>query len=65
MSRHGLGVTKNMNAKKARIELKKGLRSKTTAYIYHCYNHYMVPIGYEETSFDPTEAYGDGKKFPL
>jgi len=29
--------------------LKQGLRSEDTAFVYHCYNHYFCPVGYEMT----------------
>jgi len=38
-------------------DIKQGLRDETKAYIYHCYNHYMCPIGYETTPNWPYEAY--------
>ena len=28
--------------------LKNGLKSEKVAYIYHCFNHYMVILGYED-----------------
>mmetsp|Transcript_48440 Transcript_48440/g.35649 ORF Transcript_48440/g.35649 Transcript_48440/m.35649 type:complete len:91 (-) Transcript_48440:90-362(-) len=32
-----------------------GLKNEKKAYIYHCWNHYFCPIGFERT---PTKAYG-------
>ncbi|XP_029640310.1 uncharacterized protein LOC115215227 isoform X2 [Octopus sinensis] len=37
--------------------LKKGLKSKQTAYIYHCEKHFLCPIGYENTPLRATDAY--------
>ena len=48
-----VGVTNEM----ALDKLKEGLRSKNTSFIYHCYNHYFCPIGYEDTPEDPLDAY--------
>ncbi|KAG2373914.1 hypothetical protein C9374_011579 [Naegleria lovaniensis] len=38
-------------------ELKKGLRSNQTAFIYHCYNHYMVIMGFDESPTHPQHIY--------
>ena len=27
------------------------------AYIYHCYNHYMCPVGYEEMPLEKPNVY--------
>ena len=35
----------------------KGLQRGDRAYIYHCYNHYMVPVGFEEMPSKPELAY--------
>lgn len=54
---HGASITHN-NDKYAALELlKEGLRSENRAYIYHCYNHYMCPIGFEMTPTKPIDAY--------
>ena len=37
--------------------LKEGLESNDKAFIYHCYNHYCCPIGFED------EAMNSGKCF--
>ena len=34
-----------------------GLKSTNKAYIYHCWNHYMCPIGFERTPVHPYDAY--------
>ncbi len=41
----------------AKQKLIDGLRSKEKAYIYHCWNHYMCPIGFELTPKNPFNAY--------
>ena len=41
--------------------LKEGLQSCNTAFIYHCYNHYMCPIGFELVPEYPEHAYVDAK----
>lgn len=52
-------LSSDMNEKKASQIMKKELKEKHVAYIYHCYNHYMVPIGYEETFDNAIYAYED------
>ena len=37
--------------------LKEGLRDPAMAFIYHCYNHYFCPIGYEEVPKNAIDAY--------
>lgn len=34
-----------------------GLQDESKAYIYHCWNHYFCPIGYELTPTKPYDAY--------
>lgn len=34
-----------------------GLKSDNKAYIYHCWNHYFCPIGYENTPIHAIDAY--------
>jgi len=50
-------ATPDIDEKKALSLLEDGLRTDTSAFIYHCYNHYCCPIGFEITSDQPTEAY--------
>ena len=45
----GREAIEGVSSKQAVDELKIGLNDSSKAYIYHCYNHYMCPIGYEET----------------
>ena len=33
------------------------MQTDSKAYIYHCYNHYMCPIGFESTPTMPQDAY--------
>eukprot|EP00770_Monocercomonoides_exilis_P014523 MONOS_14469.1-p1 / transcript=MONOS_14469.1 / gene=MONOS_14469 / organism=Monocercomonoides_exilis_PA203 / gene_product=Basic immunoglobulin-like variable motif-containing protein / transcript_product=Basic immunoglobulin-like variable motif-containing protein / location=Mono_scaffold01007:10471-16068(-) / protein_length=1331 / sequence_SO=supercontig / SO=protein_coding / is_pseudo=false len=51
-----VGVTPEM----ALRQLKEGLRSDKTMFIYHCHNHYITPVGYEETPPHATLAYAKG-----
>eukprot|EP00347_Sterkiella_histriomuscorum_P007127 403350160 len=37
--------------------IKQGLQNPQKAYIYHCYNHYMVPVGFEEMPMSPEIAF--------
>ena len=37
--------------------LKEGLKSNDKAFIYHCYNHYCCPIGYEDEAVNPGEYF--------
>ena len=37
--------------------LKEGLRDPSTAFVYHCLNHYFCPVGYEEIPKNATDAY--------
>lgn len=54
---HGKSITHETDQYKALEKLKDGLRSERKAYIYHCYNHYMCPIGFEDTPVQPINAY--------
>nr|CAB3225689.1 basic immunoglobulin-like variable motif-containing protein [Phallusia mammillata] len=49
--------TKLMTDIMALEHLKSGLCSNEMAFIYHCYNHYFCPIGFESTPQNPLEAY--------
>ena len=46
---YGKSITHETDQYKALEKLKEGLKSENRAYIYHCYNHYMCPIGFEDT----------------
>ena len=41
-------VTSEYTPKTAWKALKAGLANSNRAYVYHCYNHYMCPVGFEE-----------------
>ena len=46
-----------MRPERALENLKEGLRNPSMAFIYHCYNHYFCPIGFEEVPKKATDAY--------
>jgi len=52
-------VTQEFTPSTAWNALKTGLMNPNKAYIYHCYNHYMCPVGYEEM---PLEKHNVFKK---
>jgi hypothetical protein len=54
---HGKNKTFGLTDEKAKAGLKKGILDPSTAFIYHCHNHYMAPIGFEESSSYPANAY--------
>ena len=54
---NGAQITHETDQYAALDKLKEGLRSENTAFIYHCYNHYMCPIGFEMTPTKPIDAY--------
>lgn len=54
---HGKGKTPAIDQEKAFEMLKDGLKGEEKAYIYHCWNHYMCPIGFEMTPTKPMDAY--------
>lgn len=54
---HGNSITHDVDEYKALDNLMQGLESNDRAYIYHCYNHYMCPIGFERTPAQPIDAY--------
>ena len=51
--------TSEYTPKTAWKALKDGLQNPNRAYIYHCFNHYMCPVGYEEM---PLEKYNVFRK---
>ena len=55
----GKNKTFGMTGALANKSLETLLHSKSTAFIYHCYNHYCCPVGYEHESADCTQIYGD------
>ncbi|KEG11239.1 Basic immunoglobulin-like variable motif-containing protein [Trypanosoma grayi] len=52
----GRGRTSS-SAEEALQELKRVLRDPHAAVVYHCHNHYMVPIGYQEIPRAQTDFY--------
>jgi hypothetical protein len=50
---HGASITSGLDSDSALKNLKEGLQSDNKAFIYHCYNHYMCPIGFESTPTKP------------
>lgn len=54
---HGRGRTCGLTPNIALQRLKDGLQDDSMAFIYHCYNHYFCPIGYEEVAKKPEDAY--------
>jgi hypothetical protein len=54
---HGKMRTPGMTPEIALQRLKTDLASPSVAVIYHCYNHYMCPCGFDDTPIDPAHAY--------
>ena len=53
----GKGRTFGVRPERALESLKEGLHDPAMAFIYHCYNHYFCPIGFEEVPKNATDAY--------
>jgi hypothetical protein len=53
---HGTGRTIGITDEKAEEMTLEALRSKHIALIYHCLNHYMVPIGFRQDARAPRMA---------
>ena len=53
----GKGRTVGVRPERALENLKEGLCDPSMAFIYHCYNHYFCPIGFEEVPKKATDAY--------
>lgn len=53
----GANKTCGITSKLAKDRLQTLLRSKDSAFIYHCYNHYCCPIGFEREPSSPTNIY--------
>lgn len=45
------------SAKTVLPALKSDLKRDDFALVYHCYNHYFCPVGYETSPVLPHEAY--------
>nr|XP_022338823.1 basic immunoglobulin-like variable motif-containing protein isoform X4 [Crassostrea virginica]XP_022338824.1 basic immunoglobulin-like variable motif-containing protein isoform X4 [Crassostrea virginica]XP_022338825.1 basic immunoglobulin-like variable motif-containing protein isoform X4 [Crassostrea virginica] len=57
---HGKNKTYGTSPEEALGGLKRGLTDPSTAFIYHCQNHYFCPMGFEDTPVKCTEAYAGG-----
>ena len=53
----GKGKTFGLKPEQALAGLKEGLRDRHTAFIYHCWNHYFCPVGFEEVPKQCHNAY--------
>ena len=53
----GKGRTIGLSGEDALQLLKKGLHDPQMAFIYHCYNHYFCPIGYDDSPVKAADAY--------
>ncbi len=53
----GEDSTPGVDEEYAKSKLIEGLKNENMAFIYHAYDHYFCPIGYEVTSLKPTDAY--------
>ena len=53
----GKGKTFGMKPEQALAGLKEGLQEPHTAFIYHCWNHYFCPVGFEEVPKECCNAY--------
>lgn len=53
----GKSRTIGLSGEEALRQLKKGLHNPQMSYIYHCYNHYFCPIGYEDSPIKAADAY--------
>ena len=53
----GKAKTFGVKPEHALASLKEGLQDPHTAFIYHCWNHYFCPIGYEEVPRKCGNAY--------
>jgi hypothetical protein len=57
---HGLGRTIGIERDDALSLLKNTLKNPNAAVIYHCHNHYMVPIGFQDIPRSQLDAYRCG-----
>lgn len=53
----GKSRTFGLSGDEALRQLKKGLHNPQMAFIYHCYNHYFCPIGYDDSPINAVDAY--------
>jgi len=54
---HGHSRTLGVEPEECLERLEESLRGDNMAFVYHCYNHYFCPIGYEITPTKPADAY--------
>ncbi len=54
---HGKSRTVGKTPEIALDQLEEGLQDNSKAYVYHCYNHYMCPIGFEVAPTKAWDAY--------
>lgn len=59
---HGTNMTPDVSSEEALRKLKNGLKDTKKSYIYHCYNHFMCPIGFESTPTKAHLAYANSKE---
>jgi len=53
----GKSRTFGLSGDDALRQLKKGLHNPHMTFIYHCYNHYFCPIGYDDSPVKAVDAY--------
>ena len=53
----GKSRTVGLSGEEALHRLKKGLHNPQMAFIYHSYNHYFCPIGYDDSPNKAVDAY--------
>eukprot|EP00762_Andalucia_godoyi_P003065 ANDGO_01076.mRNA.1 Basic immunoglobulin-like variable motif-containing protein len=60
---HGKMRTPGITSEQALTRLKSAILDPKMAVIYHCWNHYMCPMGFDDTPVDASQAYraGDGQ----
>jgi len=54
---HGASITHGIDSAQALASLQLGLKDSSKAYIYHCFNHYMCPLGFEINPTKPNQVY--------
>lgn len=59
----GKSRTVGLSGEEALHRLKKGLQNPQMAFIYHSYNHYFCPIGYDDSSNKAVDAYRSSISF--
>ncbi len=57
----GANKTFGVTGDVARDRLLKQLRCRNSAFIYHCFNHYCCPIGFEREPTDKKLVYSDNQ----